>query len=61
MEIIEKYYLISDGKNMLDVILAKENVELITSIMMDGSSASNSIFNVVVWLVRYYSLSSFNT
>ena len=29
--------------------------------MIDGSSASNSIFSVVVWLVRYYSLSSFNT
>ena len=61
VEIIEKYYLIADGKAMLDVIVAEQQVRLVMDKMMRGDGISMAISAVVGWLMRYYCLSSFNT
>jgi hypothetical protein len=61
IEIIEKYYLIADGKTMLEIITSHENVALIVEIFMYGGSVSLAAANIVGWLMRYYCLSSFNT
>lgn len=61
IEIIEKYYLISDGKAMLQIITNQENVSLVVEIFMSGGSIAMAASNIVGWLMRYYCLSSFNT
>lgn len=61
MEIIEKYYLIADGKAMLEIITSQENVGLVVDIFMQGGPLALAAANIVGWLMRYYCLSSFNT
>jgi hypothetical protein len=60
IEIIEKYYLISDGKVMLDFITTEENVTLIMEILMYQQSISLTVVGFAMTLMRYYCLSSFN-
>ena len=62
IEIIEKYYLIADGKVLLDVILEKENIELIFELGQSNNPFINSpMLNVLLSIVNYYSFSSFNS
>jgi hypothetical protein len=61
VEIIEKYYLIADGKTMLEIITSQENVALVIEIFLYGGTISLAAANIVGWLMRYYCLSSFNT
>ena len=60
IEIVEKYYLITDGKAMLDIVTAQENIDLIVQILIAGKDISHSIVGLALWLMRYYCLSSFN-
>ena len=60
IEVVEKYYLITDGKNMLDFILNQDNINVIMSILIHKSSISLSVVNLAVVFMRYYCLSSFN-
>ena len=61
VELIEKYYLIADGKSMMDIVTNMENISLIFNILTNGGPISNCVVNVVTWLIKYYSFSSFNT
>lgn len=62
IEVIEKYYLIADGKILLDVILEKENIELIFDLGQSNNPFINSpMLNVLVSIINYYSFSSFNS
>lgn len=45
---------------MLEIITSAENVALVVEMFMQGTSISLAAANIVGWLMRYYTLSSFN-
>lgn len=62
IELLEKYYLIADGKQMVDQILYQENniKVFFKNIFNKGSDISLSLLNILVSILKFYSLSSFN-
>ena len=60
IEIIEKYYLICDGKMMLEYIVSEENVQLLLEVLMYQQNVSLAVVPVVMAIMKYYCLSSFN-
>lgn len=60
IEIVQKYYLITDGKAMLDFILSQENVDLIMEVLIFKKDVSLTVVNLAMVIMRFYCLSSFN-
>ncbi len=63
IELLEKYYLIADGKQMVDQILYQDNnvKSLFKNLTNKNSEVSLSLLNILISVVKYYSLSSFNS
>ena len=63
IELLEKYYLIADGKQMVDQILYQDNnvKSLFKNLTNKNSDISMSLLNILISVVKYYSLSSFNS
>ena len=60
-ETIEKYYLIVDGKQMMDVITSEKTISLMMSLIRSQQlDYSFPAFNFFISLINYYSFSSFN-
>ena len=60
-ETIDKYYLIADGKLMLEMILDEKPVAMILEMISKNSSYSSSAMQLCLYIMKYYSFSSFNT
>ena len=60
-ELIEKYYLIADGKILLETILEAKNCELIISMMGAEKEYSYPAMMVALMILKYYTFSSFNS
>ena len=60
-ETIEKYYLIVDGKQMMDVITSEKTISLLMSLVRSQQmDYAFPAFNFFISLINYYSFSSFN-
>lgn len=61
-ETIEKYYLIINGKQMIEYITSEKCIQLFMSMIRSPFLSENSIpgFNFFISLINYYSFSSFN-
>lgn len=60
-ETIEKYYLIIDGKQLMDIITSEKTILAIMSLIRSSSSDyAFPGFNFCISLINYYSFSSFN-
>ena len=58
---IEKYYLILDGKQMMDVITSEKTISLMMSMVRcPQTDFAFPAFNFFISLINYYSFSSFN-
>lgn len=61
IEVVEKYYLISDGKAMLEPILASASIELFTDMAMSSVPfIAMPAITLLISLVNYYSFSNMN-
>jgi hypothetical protein len=62
VEVAEKYYLLADGKEMLDTILAEKTIDILLAMSSDPNTLiSQPVTNLLVSLVNYYSFSSLNS
>lgn len=62
MEVADRYYLIADGKEMLDIILTEKPIEMFLAMSSEANTLiSQPAINMLVSLVNYYSFSSLNS
>ena len=60
-ETIEKYYLIIDGKQLMDIISSEKTIQIIMGLIRSPQSEyAFPGFNFCISLINYYSFSSFN-
>jgi hypothetical protein len=61
-EVIEKYYLIVNGKQMMDVLTSEKTILLFIGMIRSPFISDNAFpaFNFFISLINYYSFSSFN-
>lgn len=60
-ETIEKYYLIVDGKSMMDIITSDKTISLFMGLVRNSEKEyAFPAFNFFISLINYYSFSSFN-
>lgn len=60
IETIEKYYLIADGKQLVEVLTSQQCVETMLALIRDSWEGAYPAFNFFISLINYYSFSSFN-
>jgi hypothetical protein len=61
IETVDKYYLIVDGKQMIEVITDQPSVEIMMRLIKDNHEVAFPAFSYFISLINYYSFSSFNT
>ena len=57
---MEKYYLISDGKLMLEIITQEDNIGILFDVLMGKNNLSFCVVPLIMVIMKYYCLSSFN-
>ena len=60
IETVDKYYLIVDGKQMIEAITSEKNVRLMMKLIEREGELAFPAFAFFVSLINYYSFSSFN-
>ena len=60
-DIVEKYCLISDGKQMLEIVLEDKHINLIMECAAKESEFSYPAMDLILTLIKYYSFSAFNS
>jgi hypothetical protein len=60
IETIEKYYLILDGKSMVEILTSQQCIETMLALIKENWEGAFPAFNFFISLINYYSFSSFN-
>jgi hypothetical protein len=60
IETIEKYYLILDGKAMVEILTSQQCIETMLALIKENWEGAFPAFNFFISLINYYSFSSFN-
>ena len=60
-EIVDKYYLIADGKAMMDQLLNEKSISMLMGMVSRQSEFSLNAMQLCLCLMKYYSFSSFNS
>lgn len=60
IETVDKYYLIVDGKQMIEVITDQSSIQIMMTLIRDNSEYAFPAFSYFISLINYYSFSSFN-
>ena len=60
IETVDKYYLIQDGKQMIEAITDQASVEAMMGLIRESSELAFPAFSFFISLINYYSFSSFN-
>lgn len=61
VEIVEKYFLIADGKSLLEPVLAAGSVELFVDLACSQNPfVAMPIMTLLISIINYYSFSSMN-
>ncbi len=60
IETIEKYYLILDGKTMVEVLTAQTTIDTMLTLIKENWEGAYPGFSFFISLINYYSFSSFN-
>ena len=60
IETIEKYYLILDGKTLVEILTSQQCIETMLALIKDNWEGAYPAFNFFISLINYYSFSSFN-
>ncbi len=60
IETIEKYYLILDGKTLVEILTSQPFIETMLSLIKENWEGAYPAFNFFISLINYYSFSSFN-
>jgi hypothetical protein len=61
IETIDKYYLILDGKQMIETITDQASMDVMVGLIRDNSEMAFPAFSFFISLINYYSFSSFNS
>lgn len=62
VEVVEKYYLIADGKQMLEPILASSTIERLVDLSLCGNPfVALPVMSLLISIINYYSFSSMNS
>jgi hypothetical protein len=61
IETIEKYYLIADGKQMMDVITSQICIDTMLGLLKESGELAYPAMNFFIALINYYSFSSLNS
>jgi hypothetical protein len=61
IETVDKYYLIQDGKQMIEVITDQSSIDIMMTLIKENSELAFPAFSFFISLINYYSFSSFNT
>ena len=60
IEVVDKYFLIVDGKAMMEVLCSQESVQAMLDLIKVESESSFPAFHFFISLINYYSYSSFS-
>jgi hypothetical protein len=60
IETIEKYYLILDGKTLVEILTSQPFIETMLALIKENWEGAYPAFNFFISLINYYSFSSFN-
>jgi len=60
IETVDKYYLIVDGKQMIEVITSQPCVQIMVELINQQNEIAFPAFGFFIALINYYSFSSFN-
>lgn len=60
VETVDKYYLIQDGKQMIEAITDQQSIAAMMGLIRENSELAFPAFGFFIALINYYSFSSFN-
>lgn len=61
IEVIEKYYLLLDGKVLVEALTSQQAIETMLALIKENWEGAFPAFNFFISLINYYSFSSFNS
>lgn len=61
IETVDKFYLIQDGKQMIEVITDQTSIDVMMGLIRENNELAFPAFSFFISLINYYSFSSFNT